>query len=112
MLEGGSGNFMAIQLDDTYYLQVAAENGSTLLSCEAVSNKFLSGSYQLTDIQENRLLRLGWQTPNKVHDNYWLDVEANTENILNETAQFLVKTANEIYGAEAISEAMVEINLE
>ena len=109
--EGGTQNFLIINLSKSYYIQVAGELYSSHLLFEAVSNNFLPSENQLSSSQHQRLLALGWNAPTK-KGNYTYKISINSSEEYNSCVAFVEKTAKEIYGIDVIDELMIELNLE
>ncbi|WP_291724392.1 TY-Chap domain-containing protein [Bernardetia sp.] len=109
--EGGTQNFLIINLSKSYYIQVAGEFYSSHLFFEAVSNNFLPTKNQLSSSQHQRLLTLGWNSPTK-EGNYTYKTSINSSEEYNACIEFVEKTAKEIYGIDVIDEFMIELNLE
>lgn len=88
--------YIVIVSHENYYLQFAFRPGWIL--CEAVSNEYLEGCWQLTELQQATLRLLGWHDPNGIdpdglgHRNYhrsWL-AETPTANVVRDAVNTLV----------------------
>lgn len=112
MNEGGNDNFLVIQLDENYYIQAASSKGSLSLLCEAVSNKYLPPHKELNTVQHQRLLALGWNTPNPSSENYWTDTPLITDEVIVQTVQRISATMKEVYGFNGLNNNMITLNLE
>jgi ATP-dependent helicase IRC3 len=112
MQEDGESNFMVIQLDKDYFIQVAGVKNSSELICEAISNKFIPTQRRLNEGQLRRMIELGWEIPKKSDYHYFMEVTVSSDESLVDLVQTITMTAQEIYGAKTISKKMIEINPE
>ncbi|WP_375562847.1 hypothetical protein ACE193_10085 [Bernardetia sp. OM2101] len=109
--EGGTQNFLIINLGENYYIQVAGEFYSSHLLLEAVSNHYLPSDKQLSTVLQKKTLDLGWEAP-KGEGNYSYRVSINSAEEYNSCIEFIHKTAKEIFDVNDIENSMIELNLE
>jgi len=68
--EGGTQNFLIINLKDGVYIQFAAEKGKQEIYCEVSGNNPKTNVY-LNEVQINQLLQLNWSlSDSQYHNNY------------------------------------------
>jgi hypothetical protein len=85
--------------DWNYYIQFLAMRDSPDIYAEAVGNKNLRESLQLSKERIKALLELGWKKPNKTSSgNYWREWQAYTDRDRAAIAAFVVNTFLQIYG--------------
>jgi superfamily II DNA or RNA helicase len=108
----GENNFIIIQIDQDYYIQLISSKNSSELLCEAVSNEFIPAKRRLNDDQQRRMSELGWVAPKKYSDNYTIELNVTSDKSLVDLIQTITKTAQEIYGAKIITKKMITITLE
>lgn len=108
--EGGEQNFCIIYLTDDYYLQFTGSKGSSELYCEAVGNQFLSKDLQLSDIQNQQLLDLGWNEAD--FGNYSKSVRIQTGDAKMQLVKLIMETAKDVYKAPITDDTEFTIELE
>jgi hypothetical protein len=80
-----------------YYVQVIHETDSQHFYGEAVSNRYLPSSLQLTDAQHDRLLVLGWLPPSVQHANFYRTWPAVSLSDCSLAASMILHTLTEVY---------------
>lgn len=108
--QGGSDNFAIFNLDEDYYIQIAANIGKLEMYCEAVGNNFLDSMNSLNPKQWEKILALGWKTPYE-SGNYHLTHLIDTPTERATLAELICITAHQIYGVSSIREKDLELNL-
>jgi hypothetical protein len=115
--EGKRNNFAIFEGDvrRNYYIQFSAEPGSTFLTAEAVSNRFLKPENILSPDQQARMRQLGWTPPqigNNKGPNFYWRWEADTDAARQAIAELIVRTFVEGYGLAPDKPLIVSLVLE
>jgi hypothetical protein len=108
--QGGDNNFFVVQLDANFYIQVAGTKGSPDVMLEAISNEYLPKNRQLTKVQHDKLIALGWELPDG--SNYTMDCSIRTSDEIERTAELIQLTASEVYNTKVITDQMLELSLD
>jgi len=108
--QGGEQNFCIIYLTEDYYLQFTGSKDSNELYCEAVSNQFLVKELQLSDIQNQQLLDLGWSEAD--FGNYSKTVRIQTAEAKIQLVKLIMETAKDVYKTPINDDTEFTIELE
>lgn len=109
---GGEHNFAIIQLNEDYYIQIAASRGDYEMYCEAVGNEYLEEETYLTEEQVVNLIKLKWELPVESISNYNQIHKVDSERSREELAELIIETSNKVYMIKEIDIEKIDINLE
>lgn len=110
--EGGKGNFAIFYLSETHYIQIYIRKSVEQAWCEAVSNQFLEGTAQLTDLRIQRLMDLNWNMPSKESPNFHQVHRVDSISSCEALAELLWNTAYNVYECRELQEASLNLVLE